>query len=130
MGYRILAETTITVHFVFVAFVVAGGFLALRWPRVLYAHIAAVLWVSLLIVGMKVTCPLTYVENWARERAGERGIPEGFVEAHLTGVLYPSNMLWLFRTLVGVAIAGSWVVLARRGQTAGRGRPRSLRSEA
>ncbi|GAA1968753.1 DUF2784 domain-containing protein [Catenulispora subtropica] len=113
MGYRLLADITVAVHISFVAFVVVGGFLSLRWPRVLYAHVAAVAWVCLLMVGLNVTCPLTTVENWARERGGEGGIPQGFVEAHLTGTLYPSDMEWLFRTLVGVAIAGSWFLLAR-----------------
>jgi hypothetical protein len=48
MGYRLLIDATMTVHFAFVAFVVVGGYLALRWPRVLYLHIAAVVWVGLL----------------------------------------------------------------------------------
>jgi hypothetical protein len=114
MGYRLVADAAVAVHFTFVAFLVVGGFLSLRWPRVLYPHIAAAVWVSLLALGLKATCPLTFVENWARERAGEPGIPQGFIEAHVTGVLYPSNLEWLFRSLVGVAIVASWVMVARR----------------
>ena len=114
MGYRLLSDVTVTVHCAFVAFVVIGGFLSLRWSRVLYAHVAAVVWVSLLALGLKATCPLTFVENWARERAGEPGIPQGFIEAHLTGVIYPASLEWLFRLLVAAAIAVSWALLARR----------------
>ncbi|MFD0638697.1 DUF2784 domain-containing protein [Catenulispora yoronensis] len=66
------------------------------------------------MLGLKLTCPLTAVENWARERGGEPGIPKGFVETHLTGTLYPTGLEWLFRTLVGVAIAGSWLLSKHR----------------
>lgn len=113
MGYRLLANITVAVHIAFVVFVVVGGFLSRRWPRVIYAHLAAVVWVCLLMLGLGATCPLTSIENWARKRGGETGIPQGFVEAHLTGTLYPASLEWLFRTLIGVAIAGSWYLVVR-----------------
>jgi hypothetical protein len=114
MGYRILAETTVAIHCAFVAFVVVGGYLSLRWRRLLYLHVASAVWVALLTLGLKATCPLTYIENWARERAGEPGIPQGFVNAHLTGQLYPADLAWLFRVLVAAAFIASWVLLAMR----------------
>lgn len=121
MGYRILADATVTVHFSFVIFLLAGGYLALRWRRVLPFHAAAVLWVSLLSLGLPVTCPLTTIENWARERAGEPGLPQGFIAAHLTGVVYPADLEWLFRLLVAVAIGVSWFLPARRWGRRGAG---------
>jgi hypothetical protein len=45
---------------------------------------------------------------------GQPGIPQGFIAAHLTGVLYPADLEWLFRWLVAAAIVVSWVLLARR----------------
>lgn len=113
MAYRLLADITVAVHIAFVVFVVVGGFLSRRRPRVIYAHLAAVLWVCLLMLGLGATCPLTSIENWARKRGGQTGIPQGFVEAHLTGTLYPAGLEWLFRTLIGVAIAGSWYLVVQ-----------------
>ncbi|MBS2536534.1 DUF2784 domain-containing protein [Catenulispora sp. NF23] len=112
MGYRFLIDATMTVHYSFVAFVVVGGYLALRWPRVFYVHATAVVWLGVNALGVK--CPLTLIENWCRERLGEPGIPQGFIATHITGVLYPSNLEWLFRWLVVLAIAFSWFLLARR----------------
>lgn len=113
MGYRFLLDATMTVHYTFVAFVVVGGYLALRWPRVFYLHAAAVVWLG--INGLGVKCPLTLIEDRFRERLGQPGIPQGFISTHVTGVIYPSNLEWLFRCLVVLAIAFSWFLLARRG---------------
>lgn len=126
MGYRILADATVTVHCSFVLFLLTGGYLALRWRRVFPAHVAAVVWIILLSLGLPITCPLTSIENWARERGGEPGIPQGFIDAHLTGVLYPASLEWLFKVLVTLAIAGSWFLVGRQRVL----RSRRLRSAA
>ena len=39
VGYRLLADLTMLVHFTFLAFVVFGGFLAWNWPRVIWSHL-------------------------------------------------------------------------------------------
>jgi hypothetical protein len=40
--FRILADATVVLHLVFVAFVVCGGLLVLRSPRIAWAHLPAV----------------------------------------------------------------------------------------
>jgi hypothetical protein len=35
MGYRLLGDAVMLVHFAFLVFVVTGGFLAWRWPWVI-----------------------------------------------------------------------------------------------
>ena len=42
--YRILADLVVGLHFVFVVFVVVGGLLVLRWPKLAYLHIPAVVY--------------------------------------------------------------------------------------
>ena len=42
MPYGLLADLTVAAHFGFVVFVPLGGFLALRHPSVLLAHVPAV----------------------------------------------------------------------------------------
>ncbi|WP_433761070.1 DUF2784 domain-containing protein [Nocardia sp. CA-135398] len=114
MVYRLLADATAAVHFVFVAYVVVGGFLAWRWPRTIWLHLIAFGWgFSTVLVGFD--CPLTYLENWARHRAGVAGLPpSGFIDHYLTGVIYPESALGLVRGLVAVCVAVSWVGYAWR----------------
>jgi hypothetical protein len=115
MGYRILAETAMAVHFLFIAFVVLGGFLAWRWPRVIWLHLAAAAW-GLCIVLFDLNCPLTYVEDRAREQAGQSGLSRGFIVTYLTGVIYPERFLDEVRLLIAVVVAVSYagVVIRRR----------------
>lgn len=106
--YRLLADVTAAVHFAFVAYVVVGGFLAWRWPRTIWLHLIAFGW-GFGTVLFGVDCPLTYLENWARHRAGVAGLPSsGFIDHYLTGVIYPESALGLVRVLVAVCVAVSW----------------------
>jgi hypothetical protein len=44
MTFRLLADLVVLVHLAFVAFVVGGGYLALRWRRVAWLHVPAAVW--------------------------------------------------------------------------------------
>ncbi|MFE4457687.1 DUF2784 domain-containing protein [Nocardia tengchongensis] len=117
MVYRLLADATAVVHFAFVAYVVVGGFLAWRWPRTIWLHLLAFGW-GFGTLLFSVDCPLTNLENWARHRAGEAGLPpSGFIDHYITGVLYPRDALELVRILVALCVLASWtglVWLSRR----------------
>ena len=91
MIYRLLADGVVLVHALFVAFVVLGGFLALRWPRLVWVHVPAALW-GVLIEFAGWICPLTPLENLLRARAGEAGYAGGFVDHYLLHALYPSGL--------------------------------------
>ncbi|MEV0354571.1 DUF2784 domain-containing protein [Nocardia sp. NPDC050697] len=116
MLYRLLADGTMVVHYAFVAYVVAGGFLAWRRPRTIWVHIAAVAWgFGGILIGYD--CPLTALESWARERGGGRPLPDsGFIAHYLTGVIYPESALTLVQAGVAALVLTSWagVVLRRR----------------
>lgn len=107
--YRLLADATAGVHFLFVAYLVAGGYLAWMWRWTIWTHLAAVGW-GFSTVLFTISCPLTYLENWARLRAGEAGLPpSGFIDHYITGVLYPRSDLELVRLLVVVVVLVSWI---------------------
>ncbi|WP_344970979.1 DUF2784 domain-containing protein [Salinactinospora qingdaonensis] len=108
MGYRVLADAAAVAHFSFLVYVLLGGFLAWKWPRAFWPHLACAAYgLGIVVIGW--TCPLTYVENWARMRAGEAGLhPGGFIDHYLTGVIYPEQHLLLVQVLVGVVVAVSW----------------------
>ena len=108
MVFRILAQATMVVHFLVLAYLVIGGFLAWRWPRTWFAHLAMCLW-GLAAITFPVICPLTHLENRWREAAGERGLATGgFIDEYLTNVVYPGDRVILVRWLVVAVIAVSW----------------------
>lgn len=113
MTYGVLADTVVVVHFAFVVFVVVGGLVALRWPKVLWAHIPSVLY-GAWIVAFSITCPLTPLERDLRERAGEQRYDESFIERHVEGVLYPGDMLRPAQAGAAAVVIGSWIALAVR----------------
>ena len=86
-----MADLIVALHFLFVAFVVLGGLLALRWPRVAWLHVPAVIWGALVeFTGW--ICPLTPLENRLRRAGGESGYQGDFIAHYILPVLYPSGL--------------------------------------
>ena len=79
MLYRFLADAVVLIHLGFVVFVVAGGFLVLRWPRAAWIQLPAAVW-GVLVEWSGWVCPLTPLENWLRAQGGGAGYEGGFVE--------------------------------------------------
>jgi hypothetical protein len=109
MGYLVVADGVMVVHFAFLGYVVAGGFLAWRWLRAIWPHLVLAGW-GLSTLVFHQDCPLSLIEDWARRRAGEPGLHHrGFIDTYLTGVVYPARDLPLVQALVAVVVAVSWV---------------------
>lgn len=88
---RVLADLTVVLHLGFVVFVVLGGLLVLSRPWVAWAHAPAAIWGAWIeFAGW--TCPLTPLENWFRQRAGETAYASSFVERYLIPTLYPASL--------------------------------------
>ncbi len=88
MLYRALAVAAVAVHFLFILFVLFGGFLVFRWPRVAWAHVPVFLWGALIEFGGWV-CPLTYLENHYRLKGLAEGYATSFVEHYIMPLIYP-----------------------------------------
>jgi hypothetical protein len=124
MLYRLGAEAVVLVHFSFIAFVLFGGLLALRWRWIVVAHLPAAAWGCLIELTGRI-CPLTYVENYLRSRAGQSGYPEGFIEHYFLPVIYPAGLTRQIQfVLAGVVVilnvvAYGWLLrrLARGAQS-------------
>jgi hypothetical protein len=114
---RVLADAVMVLHFGFLVFVALGGFLAWRWPRWIVPHVAAALWGGI-TVAFSIECPLTYLENLFRHRAGEAGLPpSGFIDHYLEGVIYPERYTAPVQAGMAALVITSWVgalLLARR----------------
>ena len=103
-------------HFAFILFVAFGGFLVLRWHKLAWLHVPAVIW-GILIELFPWTCPLTDVENALRRGAAYH---EDFVAHYLFRVIYPTELtrnleyaLAGFVVLINAAIY--WRISSRRG---------------
>ncbi len=123
MIYGLLADLTVVLHAGFVAFVVLGGLLVLRWPRLAWAHVPAAIW-GVLIEFAAWICPLTPLENWFRTRGGEAGYAGGFVDHYIMPVLYPQGLtrstqlaLGTFVLVLNAAVYGFLLWRVRAGST-------------
>ena len=122
MLYRLLADLVVVVHFVFVAFAVAGGLLVLRWPRLVWVHMPSAVWGALIeIFGW--LCPLTPLEKYLRRLGGEAGYAGGFVERYIFPILYPRGLTRTHQIVLGLLVLA--VNLAIYGYLLWRRRARS-----
>jgi hypothetical protein len=110
MLYRILADVVVGVHALFVAFVVAGGLLALRWPWIAAVHLPAAVWGALIELQGWV-CPLTPLEKSLRAAAGQAGYQGGFIEHYLLPVLYPAGLTRSVQVVLGSLVVGINLVI-------------------
>ena len=117
MAFRLLADATVVLHLVFVLFVIGGGLLALRWPRVAWVHLPAAAWGAWVEFAGWV-CPLTPMENWLRQRAGQAAYSASFVDQYMLPVLYPAALTrdtqWLLGGLVLVINAAVYLIVLNR----------------
>ncbi len=117
MTFRILADATVVLHLGFVLFVVLGGVLVARWPRVVWVHLSAAGWGAWVeFAGW--LCPLTPLENWLRQQGGGPAYSASFIEHYLVPILYPSSLSrelqWGLGILVLIVNAAVYLVIFRR----------------
>ena len=123
-GAALLADLVLVVHLAFVIFVVLGACLVVRWPKLVWIHLPAVLW-GVFTEFAGVVCPLTPLENALRQRGGQGGFAGGFIDHYVTALLYPQGLTRGMQVALGAfALAVNlllycWVIARRRS-----GRPR------
>ena len=131
------ADLVVLLHFAFILFVVLGGLLVLRWPKLAWLHLPAAAWgVAIELRGG--ICPLTPLENALRRAAGEAGYGGGFIEHYLLPIIYPAALTRDIQLLLGLAVlllnlaVYAWVVRHRwrtrtppgGGRPSGKGTPK------
>ena len=101
--YNILSNIIVGVHFLFIVFVICGGLLVIRWPRVAFVHLPAAVWGSVVeIFGW--ICPLTPLENHFRDLAGKTLYSGDFVARYLLPVIYPENLTTTIQQFLGCLV--------------------------
>ena len=119
MGYRVLTEVTVLVHFGCLLFVVAGGLLVWRHAWIAVPHLFAVAGGVYVEAMPGIICPLTPVENRFAELAGRQGYTGSFVEHYLVPIIYPDGLTRsvqcaLAGFVLGVNVVAYALLLRRR----------------
>ena len=124
---RLAPDVVLLAHFVFIVFVLIGGVLAWRSPKLAWLHVPAIVW-AVFVEATGRICPLTPLENRLRLASGEAGYGGDFVSHYLLRLIYPE---WLTRDVqialalvvvaVNVAVYARWLLRRRGGQRSAMG---------
>jgi hypothetical protein len=120
VGYTLLILFAVGAHYAFLAFGIFGGFLAWRWPRLIWLQVAAALWLLVIVVA-KLYCPLTWLQDRGREGLGRPPLQGGFLDNYAAGIFYPHGYEWVAQIVVAVLVVTSWTgfVLRQRRHRVG-----------
>ena len=103
MGYHIGADFVLLLHLGFILFVIAGGLLLLKWRRLIWLHLPAVVWGAWVeFTGW--ICPLTPLEHHLRTLAGEPAPGGDFIGRYLPPLLYPAALTREIQLLLGLIV--------------------------
>jgi hypothetical protein len=103
MLYNIAAAAIALLHLAFILFVLLGGLLVLRWPRLGWVHFPAAVW-GVLIEMFGWWCPLTKWENYFLQKAGRAGYGGGFVGHYIMPIIYPPGLTRGMEIAIGVFV--------------------------
>jgi len=119
MIFRALADLVVLAHLAFIVFALFGGLLALRWRRLPWAHLPAVVWAAA-VEFLGWFCPLTPLENWLRRASGHAGYSGGFIAHYVMPIIYPAELTREVQMAAGwfvvvLNLAVYWAVWRRLG---------------
>jgi len=113
------ADLVAITHAAFIAFLLVGGFLGWRWPRLVWAHLPAVVFTAT-VFAFGADCPLTDLEKYFRRQAGERAYRDGFI-AHYVLPMVPDGVrtvgVPVFVVAVNAAAYAGYIARRRRADT-------------
>jgi hypothetical protein len=103
MIYRAAADGVLILHAAFVLFVTVGGLLLLRWAKLAWLHVPAVVWAAFIEFTGRI-CPLTPLEVSLRQSAGDAGYAGDFIEHYIVSLLYPDGLTRDTQTTLGALV--------------------------
>ena len=110
---RLLDDVTVAVHYLVMAYIVFGGFLAWKWRWTIITHMAFIGWAVYSLL-YPINCPLTLLENYFRHAAGLSSLNGGFIDTYITGVLYPASYAGVVQIIAGLTVLLSWIAFTVR----------------
>ncbi len=121
--FSLLADLTLICHVAFVVFVVLtvpliflGKWLNWKWIRLRWLRLAHLFGMGVVVVQswLGIICPLTTLEMYFREKAGEVSYSGSFIEHWLHQLLFWQAPQWVFimiYTGFAVLILGTWLLV-------------------
>jgi len=100
--YSSLAVAVLSLHVLFILWVIFGALIARSRPLLRWLHIACLVW-AILVEILPWPCPLTLLENWLEGRAGIQPYQGGFLLHYLDALVYP-DVSPLLLTVIAVVI--------------------------
>lgn len=119
MSFRLAADFVILLHMAFILFAVLGAAMAGWWNWIPLVHVPVAAWAIFVELTGR-SCPLTYLENYLRIKAGQSGYTESFIEHYLLAIIYPAGLTREIQlVLAGVVIVINtaiygWLLVRRR----------------
>lgn len=101
--FKFLADLVLLVHLAFIVFVLFGGLLLQRWPRLVWLHFPAIIWVIFAEVAGWV-CPLTPLENYLLMLAGGEMYQGDFIGRYLLPLVYPAGLTPTIRLILAAVV--------------------------
>ena len=99
---RIAADFLVVLHLGFIVFVLIGGLFVLRWRWVLFLHVPAAVWGTLIeLLGWR--CPLTPLEQYFRQLNG-LSYHGGFVDHYILPLVYPAGLTRQMQIFFGISV--------------------------
>jgi len=98
--FEIFATLTLLLHFLFILFVIFGALLILRFKKIIYFHIPAVIWGVYIELNHSI-CPLTHLENYFLKKAGKDQYSVDFIENYVFKIIYPPALNYEIQTYLG-----------------------------
>lgn len=118
--YLLLADAVLALHLAFILFVCLGALLALRWRWISWLQLPAAAW-GVYVEASGTICPLTYIENGFRIRAGEAAYQGDCIGHYLTATIYPDgltrNVQFALGAIVLIVNLSVYLWLLRRRRT-------------
>ena len=119
--YQLLADAVLVLHALIVAFIVIGLLLIIiggvrKWtwivnPWFRVAHLVGI-GIVILQAWFGALCPLTTLEMWLRQQAGNLIYQESFIQYWLQKFLFYQAPLWVFAvayTVFGLLVLMAWL---------------------
>ena len=103
----------LVVHLAFIVFVMLGGLLVIRRPKLAWLHLPAAIWGTWIEFSGRV-CPLTPLENHFRRLGGQAGYEGGFIEHYVTAIIYPDGLTRPVQIALGVLVVAINVAVYAR----------------